>query len=208
VTPRGLFITFEGIDGCGKTTQLILLEKHLRSKNIRPLVTREPGGNRLSEKIRSLVLDPGNRDMGKKTELLLYLASRAQHVSEAILPALKKGRTVLCDRFSDATIAYQAGGRALDAGAVIALDRFATDSLRPDLTFLFDLPVREAFARLKRSGKKSDRLEKGGAAFMGRVRKAYLALAKKEPRRIAVINAARSVDEIHAKIKRILEEFV
>jgi dTMP kinase len=202
---RGLFITFEGIDGCGKTTQLSLLKKHLQSKGVRLITTREPGGCRLSEKIRSLLLDPANPEMDRRTELLLYLASRSQHAAEIILPSLEKGATVLCDRFSDATLAYQAGGRALNPGRIHDMDRFATRGLRPDLTFLFDLPVREAVRRLKRSGKRADRLEKGGSAFMERVRRAYLELAKKEPRRVAVINAARPVADIRADVLAIFK---
>lgn len=203
---NGLFITFEGIDGCGKSTQAGLFFKHLLKKRVKTVLTREPGGTAISEKIRSIILDSANRRMKNRTELLLVLAARAQHVSELIAPALESGRTVLCDRFADATLAYQGGGRDMDAREIQDLNRYASGGLIPDLTFLFDLPVDAAYRRMGNIGKKSDRMEKGGRAFMERVRRAYLRLAEKEPRRIKVINAVAGAESVRDEVMRVFEK--
>ena len=137
----GLFITFEGIEGCGKSTQVRLLTQHLATLGHDILATREPGGCPIADKIRAILLDAANKEMTSDTELLLYAAARAQHVSQVIQPALKSGKTVLCDRFTDATIAYQGHGRKLDHGLIIELNRIATSGLKPDITVLIDCPV-------------------------------------------------------------------
>lgn len=146
---RGLFITFEGIEGSGKSTQMVLLSQKLADRGLPVLLTREPGGPPISEVIRSLLLDPERAEMLPQTELLLYSASRAQHTAEWILPALKEGKTVLCDRYYDSTFAYQGAARSQDMDFIHILTEFSTFSTTPDLTFLIDLPVAEGLARIK-----------------------------------------------------------
>ena len=197
---RGRFVTFEGIDGCGKTTQLRLLFKTLKKQKIRVRVTREPGGTPLAEKIRALILAPRNRGLSPRCELLLYLAARAQHVEEKIRPALEQGRLVLCDRFADATFAYQGGGRNLKQADIRRLNRFACAGLSTDLTFLFDLPAKTALERVSRGRRMTDRMEKEGVRFMEKVRQAYLALAKAGPGRFRVIDASRGISEIRKDV--------
>ena len=197
--PKGLFVSFEGIDGCGKTTQLNLLHETLEGRGVGVIVTREPGGTRLSEAVRGLILK-GKSGIDRRAELLLYLAARSQNVSEIILPALLSGKVVLCDRFSDSTLAYQGGGRGLPFSDIKRLDEFACSGLKPDITFLFDLPAVLAAKRLSASGKKKDRMEKEGAAFMEKVRKAYLKLAEGSPERFAIIDARGSVEKVGAEM--------
>ncbi|OGS37526.1 MAG: dTMP kinase [Elusimicrobia bacterium RIFOXYB2_FULL_49_7] len=203
---QGLFITFEGIDGCGKTTQFNLLADHLKNCKQPCLTTREPGGTPLSETLRSIILNPENRSITDRTELLLYLAARVQHVEEKILPALKQGKMVLCDRFTDATAAYQGGGRKMSPKILAPLLHFASCGLKPDMTFLFDLPVKTAYGRMKKAGKKGDRVEQAGLLFMERVRQAYRKLAKQEPHRVCVISAEKSPEVIHRKVIQYLKE--
>ncbi|OGF46571.1 MAG: dTMP kinase [Candidatus Firestonebacteria bacterium RIFOXYA2_FULL_40_8] len=195
-----IFITFEGPEGSGKTTQIQLLERYLKSRNIDVVKTREPGGSILAEKIRELLLDPENKKMAPSAELLLYLASRAQHVQDKIMPALKNGKAVICDRFSDSTMAYQGYARGISKDLIKNLDTFATCGLKPDLTLYIDIDVGLGLRRArKRSGSK-DRLELEKASFHNKVRKGYLALAKKEPRRIKVICGERTIEEISEQI--------
>jgi dTMP kinase len=185
---RGLFITLEGPDGAGKSTQARLLARELRRLGHRVLLTREPGGSAQAAKIRALVLETRGR-LSPGAELLLFLADRAQHVVDSIEPALSKGQIVLCDRFGDSTLAYQGGGRGFSMAQVEALNHFATGGLKPRLTLLFDLGPRQSLGRARRrSG--ADRIERAGEAFHARVRSAFLRLAKKEPRRIKRVEVA------------------
>lgn len=186
----GLFITLEGIEGSGKTTQAELLARSLESEGLAVLRTREPGGTELAEKIRNLVLDVEKEPVHAETELLLFLAARAQHVRERVAPALQRGEVVICDRFSDATRAYQGGGRRIGERELAQFDAWATGGLRPDRTYLIDLPVPDGIARAKhRQGLRGiDRIESEGAGFLGAVREAYLRIAKEEPGRIFVLD--------------------
>ncbi len=196
---KGFFVSFEGIDGCGKSTQLELLHQALKKSRIDTIVTREPGGTNLAEAIRAIILKDKSV-IDNRTELLLYLASRSQNVSEKILPALLEGKIVLCDRFSDSTLAYQGGGRGLPYSEIQKLDDFACSGLKPDLTFLFDLPAAQAVMRINKSGRKKDRMEKEGEVFLDKVRRAYLKFAKAAPERFVVINALRGVDEVASEV--------
>ena len=205
---KGLFITFEGIDGCGKTTQAQAVFRLIRRKKLPAIFTREPGGTAISEKIRDIILDPKNHRMSWKTELLLYNASRTQHLDEKILPALKKGAIVICDRFFDATLAYQGWGRNLDRPMIRALHKIATGNLQPDLTLIFDLPAAVARKRMKDLGKKKDRLEKEQGRFQEKVRSGYRSLARKYPHRCRLINTNRPIEETRAEVMEILNRYL
>jgi dTMP kinase len=196
------FVTFEGIEGSGKTTQIRRLSAHLAAKGVLHLVTREPGGTPLSDEIRALVLVPREETVFPEAELLLYEAARAQHVRGRILPALLSGRAVLCDRFCDATTAYQAHARGLDAEQVERLNRFASGELVPGLTLLFDLPPEDGFARIKGRGGPKDRLERESLDFHRAVRDGYLRLAGREPGRIVRIDAAPPEEEVFRSVLR------
>jgi dTMP kinase len=193
---KGLFVTFEGIDGCGKTTQLRRAKDALEKRGVRCVVTREPGGTSIGEKIRDIILSPAHGALSDSCEALLYCAARAQHVNEVILPALEKGEVVLCDRFSDATFAYQGNGRKLKFSLLQEMNKFATSGLQPSFTFLFDIPVALSRKRLAISGKSPDRLEGAGIAFYEKVRRGYLSLAKQFPRRIIVLSAEKPIEEL------------
>jgi dTMP kinase len=196
------FVTFEGIEGSGKTTQIRRLSAHLAAKGVPHLVTREPGGTPLSDEIRALVLVPREETVFPEAELLLYEAARAQHVRGRILPALLSGRTVLCDRFCDATTAYQAHARGLAAEQVERLNRFAAGELVPGLTLLFDLPPEDGFARIRGRGGPKDRLERESLDFHRAVRDGYLRLAGREPGRIVRIDAAPPEEEVFRSVLR------
>ncbi|MDP2599851.1 MAG: dTMP kinase [Deltaproteobacteria bacterium] len=202
---KGLFITFEGIEGCGKSTQISLLNDTLLSKGLPVVLTREPGGTQIGEKIRGLLLDVGSKGMSATTELLLYAAARAQHVAEIIRPALKAGKIVLCDRYFDSTAAYQGAARTLDENILKKLHEIATGNCLPDITFLLDCSVKTGFERIhnQRGKDQFDRLELESKNFHERVRTGYLALAKQEPDRIKIIDATRDIQEIHGQIKNI-----
>ena len=202
VLTKGIFVTFEGIEGSGKTTQIRRLSAHLAAKGVLHLVTREPGGTPLSDEIRALVLVPREGTVFPEAELLLYEAARAQHVRGRILPALLSGRAVLCDRFCDATTAYQAHARGLDASLVERLNRFAAGGLVPGLTLLFDLPPEEGFARLKGRGFAPDRLERESLDFHRAVREGYLRLAGRDPGRIVRIDAVAPEEEVFRSVLR------
>jgi len=204
------FITFEGVEGCGKTTQIGLLADTLKKAGKKTLLTREPGGCPISDKIRAILLDAGNSEMTPKTELLLYAAARAQHIDEVIRPALASGAIVLCDRFTDATIAYQGFGRGLDQNLIKDLNETATTDCRPDLTVLIDCPaetgLKRAIARIE-AGTASDskhlreeRFERESLEFHQRVRNGYLQIAADSAERFIVIDGQGSVAEIAAEI--------
>jgi len=200
------FITFEGIEGCGKTTQARMAGDDLRKRRIPVLVTEEPGGAPLGKHIRRLLLNQGDFRMDAKAELLLFAAARAQHVQEVILPALAAGQVVLCDRFSDATLAYQGFGRGLNLEFIQRLNEFSAAALRPDLTILFELPVAvglgRAIGRIARleGTAREDRFEQEDRAFHQKVRDGYLWLAKHEPGRFRIIDADRDVQAIHQEV--------
>jgi dTMP kinase len=208
---RGRFITFEGLDGCGKSTQLEKLATVLRAQGLAVVVTREPGGTETGEKIRKLLLDTATSDLSPLAELALMFASRAQHIKEVIRPALAQGKIVLCDRFTDSTEAYQGGGRKLGSKPVLALHRILCGDLQPELTILMDSDVAHSVERARRRNRsrgrgESDegRFEQENRAFFGRVRNAYLALAAREPQRVALIDARGAVAETHKKIVEVV----
>lgn len=205
----GCFITFEGIEGCGKTTQLQLLARTLMSRGHEVTVTREPGGCPISDRVREILLDAGNSAMTSMTELLLYAAARAQHVAEVVVPALGEGRIVLCDRFTDATVAYQGYGRGLDREVIAELNRLAAGGVRPDLTVLVDCPVEvglaRAMARINGSqGAREERFELELLQFHQKVREGYLSLAQREPDRFIVVSGAGSIGETEAAIAALI----
>jgi dTMP kinase len=195
----GKLISFEGGDGAGKSTQLSLLSTDLEAVGRRVVLTREPGGTRLSEQIRSWVLHESDA-LCKQAELLLIFAARAQHISEVIRPALLRGDWVLCDRFTDASYAYQGGGRGIPVGFIQQIEAVSTEGVRPDLTLLLDLPVIEGIERSVGRGQGSDRFEEQDLEFKRRVRQAYLDRQSDEPDRIRIINATKSVESVHTQI--------
>ena len=195
---RGIFISFEGGEGAGKSTQANILAGHLRADGREVLTLRDPGGTPVGEKIREVLLDRENTSMVDKVELLLFLASRSQLVHEVIIPALDRGAVVITDRFHHSTLAYQCGARGLDLDEVSAMNEFATSGVLPEVTFLLDQPTAAGFAR-KHSGK-ADRMENQGDKFHQMVREFFLFLAEKEKENIVVIDAGRGVDEIAAEI--------
>ena len=193
---RGLFITFEGADGCGKTTQIELLDKYLRAAGRDTLLTREPGSRGLGEKLREILLNYDG-EVSPTAESFLFLADRAQHVDCIIKPALKEGKIVLCDRHTDSTVAYQGYGRELDITQINYLNNIATGGLKPDLTIVFDIDVETSLARV---GKNKDRMESAGVEFFNRVRHGYLDIARKEPDRVKVIDSSDTIENIHKKV--------
>ena len=195
----GKFISFEGGDGAGKSTQLSLLSGDLEALGRRVILTREPGGTRLSEQIRSWVLHESDV-LCKQAELLLIFAARAQHISEVIRPALLRGDWVLCDRFTDASYAYQGGGRGIPVGFIQQIEAVSTEGMRPDLTLLLDLPVIQGIERSVGRGQGSDRFEEQDLEFKRRVRQAYLDRQSDEPDRIRMIDATKSVESVHTQI--------
>jgi dTMP kinase len=202
VLTKGHFVTFEGIEGSGKTTQVRRLSAHLAARGVPHLVTREPGGTPLSDEIRALVLVPREETVFPEAELLLYEAARAQHVRGRILPALQSGRAVLCDRFCDATTAYQANARGLEDSLVERLNRFAAGGLVPALTLLFDLPPEDGFARIRGRGSAADRLERESIDFHRAVREGYLRLSGRDPDRIVRVDAAAPEEEVFRSVLR------
>ena len=208
-----LFITFEGVEGSGKSTQIQRLKKYLNRKGISCKVTREPGGVPIGEKVRKILLDPDHHEMVPMAELLLYEAARAQHVKEVIKPFLKKGGFVLCDRFSDATLAYQGYGRRIDIKWIDRLNRLASQGIKPDVTFLLDCPSDVGLKRaLQRNQtlrqEREGRFEREEIQFHQRVRKGYLAIAKKEPRRVKVIDTREGEERVFEKIRKIVDNLI
>jgi dTMP kinase len=200
----GLLITFEGIDGCGKSTQLKLFARYLERQGLRPVVTREPGGTALGEGVRRLLLPRASTGMDTRMEVLLYFAARAQNVAENILPALARGRIVLCDRFTDASLAYQGYGRGIELDFIRELHRVACRSLRPDLTLVVDIDprtsVRRARKRNRGDGPDEGRFEQEKLSFHRRVRKGYQELIRREPRRLELIPGEQGIEAIHQEI--------
>lgn len=199
------FITFEGIDGCGKSTQAKLFREWIISKGSKAILVREPGGTKVSESIRDILLNRKNLELVERTEALLMTASRAQLTKEVILPSLEQGSWVITDRYADSTLAYQGGGRGLSVEWLKQLNDFATYSLKPDLTFFVDVSPEEGQKR--RSGV-DDRIESAGLALQQKVREQYLILAKEDPKRIIVLDGTASVEVIQAKIQREIEIFI
>ncbi|QXH55311.1 dTMP kinase [Pseudomonas maumuensis] len=195
----GLFITLEGPEGAGKSTNREYLAARLREQGVDVVMTREPGGTPLAERIRELLLDPSEEVMAVDTELLLMFAARAQHLAEVIRPALARGAVVLCDRFTDATYAYQGGGRGLSVERIAILESFVQGELRPDLTLVFDLPVEVGLARAAARGR-LDRFEQEGQAFFEAVRQAYLQRAGQQPQRYRLLDAAQPLSAVQQAI--------
>ena len=206
MSATGKFVTLEGIEGVGKSTQVARLSAALRGKGVAHVVTREPGGTALAESIRAVVLTARDEALPATAELLLMFAARAVHIKNLVEPNLRAGRWVICDRFTDATYAYQGGGRGVPTGQIRELEALVQGALRPDLTVLLDAPVANALARARtrNAGAAADRFEREKSEFFERVRAAYLARAAADPTRIAVVDATRSVDEIGAGILALL----
>lgn len=208
------FVTFEGGEGSGKTTQIKLAADWLKKHGIFALSTAEPGGTPLGQKIREILLNRGSCTIGAEAELLLFAAARAQHVRETILPALEEGQWVLCDRFTDATLAYQGSGRGLEAGFIKMLNAFSAFSLTPNMTLLFDLPVAIALARAQKRAAggpletAEDRFEHENQDFHARIRNGYLTLAAAEPERFRIIDGAADVETVHQEVCHSLTELL
>ena len=210
----GWFITFEGVEGSGKTTQIRLAGEFLRERGLPVVTTQEPGGTPLGERIREILLNRGGFDISGEAEVFLFAAARAQHTDTVIRPGLEAGRIVLCDRFSDATIAYQAYGRGLSLESVREICRLASRGLSPHLTLLFDLPVEEglerAFRRIagREGSLREDRFEREHVDFHHRIREGYLAIARREPGRVKVIDASKGVESTRQEVQSILSSFL
>lgn len=204
IDKQGFFVSFEGADGVGKTTQITLLIEYLKSKKRETFATREPGGTAVGEKVREILLDP-SMEMEKRTETLLYLSARAEHVEKIILPKVKDGIIVLSDRFSDSTLVYQGMARGLDVDTLIKINNFATNGLLPDLTFLLDAPVERLAKRMQKRGK-ADRIEQEGLKFQQLVREGFLQLAKSYLERIVVIDALESIEKIQETIRKSIDD--
>ena len=193
---KGLFITFEGGDGCGKTTQIKLLDEYLRNKGYQTVLTREPGAKGLGEKIREILLNYDG-DVSNRCESFLFLADRAQNIDCIVKPALEEGAIVICDRHTDSSVAYQGYGRGLDIDRIKKLNLIATDGLIPDLTIVLDVDVETSQARV---GSEKDRMESAGIEFFERVRQGYLEIANQEPERVKVVDSKQTIEEIHKQI--------
>lgn len=203
---KGVIIAFEGIEGSGKTTQANLLYKYLKEKGLPCLSFREPGSTAIGERIREILLGPEFKGMEAKTELFLYLASRAQMVAEKIIPALKEKKVIIIDRFSDSSLAYQGGGRKLGLDVVSRLNKFATSKIKPDLVILLDLPVAIGLNRIKKGN--PDRLESEEEKFHEEIRKTYRQIAKRRGRRIKVFDGTKEKEELHLAIRTKVIEFL
>lgn len=200
---KGLFITFEGCDGCGKTTQLELLAQYLQEHGYSVLTTREPGAKGLGTKLREILLNYDG-EVSSNCESFLFLADRAQHIDTIVKPAINAGKIVLCDRHIDSTIAYQGYGRGIDRERLAYLNDLATSGLKPDLTLLFDVDTETSMQRV---GKNKDRMESAGIEFQEKVRRGYLELAKSEPNRIKVLDSRKSIEQLHQEVLTIFSCF-
>ncbi|MCP4000365.1 MAG: dTMP kinase [Gammaproteobacteria bacterium] len=203
---KGRFITIEGIEGVGKSTNVAFIEAQCKAAGHSVLVTREPGGTPLAERIRDLILTTPGEGLSDMGELLLMFAARAEHLASLIRPALARGETVICDRFTDATFAYQGGGRGLDTGLINKLQVIVQGDLRPDLTLLLDAPLEVSVQRIASRGDEVDRFEQEQADFFGRVRSAYLKIAAQAPERVRVVDASQPLVEVQARIAEHLSD--
>ena len=201
---EGVFISFEGVDGCGKTTQQTILGQAVEALGREVILLREPGGTPISEKIRNIVLDPANTEMGDRCELLLFEASRAQLVHQTILPALERGAVVICDRYFDSTYAYQAVARGIDEQTVQMANVLGSIGVVPHRTLIFDIDPEVGYERSRKRGE-PDRMEVEGLNFQRKIREGYLQLAKDEPARVRVVDASGSVEEVSAQVRAALD---
>lgn len=203
----GRFITLEGGEGVGKTTNIAFIQSLLKNRNIPVLLTREPGGTALAEAIRQLLLNKQQEAMSEQAELLMMFAARAQHIKHVIKPALEQGSWVICDRFTDATYAYQGGGRKMPSSSIAWLENFVQGNLRPELTLLLDAPIQIGMERAGQRGT-LDRFESEKTAFFERVRKRYLDIAAQQPERVKVIDAGKSLEHVQTQIRQIISTFI
>ena len=201
---KGLFVTFEGTDGCGKTTQIELLKTYLENKGYTVLLTREPGAKGLGTKLREILLNYEG-EVSPNCESFLFLADRAQHIDTIIKPAIERGEIVLCDRHTDSTVAYQGYGRGLDLNQINMLNTIATSGFKPDITFVFDIDIETA---QKRVGKTKDRMESAGVEFFKKVRQGYLDIAKSEPERVKVLDATQTIEDISNQVKKYIDNII
>ena len=201
---KGLFITFEGADGCGKTTQINLLKNYLENQGYQVVLTREPGAKGLGEKVREILLNYEGT-VSDRCESFLFLADRAQNIDIIVNPAVNEGKIVLCDRHIDSTVAYQGYGRGLDIDRIKMLNNIATNGRKPDLTIVFDIDVETSMQRV---GKNKDRMESAGIEFHNRVREGYLKIAKEEPERIKVVNSIQTVNDVFEEVKKIVNKYL
>ena len=198
---KGLFITFEGADGCGKSTQMKMLKEYLQNKGFEVTETREPGGKGLGEKIREILLNYDG-EVSDRCESFLFLADRAQNIDIIVKPAVRDGKIVLCDRHTDSSVAYQGYGRGLDIDEINRLNTLSTGGLKPDLTFVFDVDIETSMSRV---GNEKDRMESAGNEFFNKVRKGYLEIAKQEPERVKVINAKNDIETVFQDVLKEIE---
>ncbi len=198
---KGLFITFEGVDGCGKTTQINLLKDYYEKQGRTVLLTREPGAKGLGVKLREILLNYDG-EVSPNCESFLFLADRAQHIDTIIKPAVERGEIVLCDRHTDSTVAYQGYGRGVDLDRINMLNNIATSGMKPDLTLIFDIDTDTSMARV---GKEKDRMESAGIEFFKKVRNGYLDIAKNEPQRVKLLDGNKSIEEIHNQVLDIIK---
>ena len=202
-----MFISFEGIDGSGKSTIAKMVDERLRKEGYQTVLTREPGGVKIAEDIRAIILDRNNTNLDDHTEALLFAAARRQHLKERILPALKENKIVLCDRFVDSSLAYQGGGKHLGVDEVYSINIFATDNLLPDLTLLYDMDPKDDLKRIdKNKNREVNRLDLEKLSFYNTARETFLDLAKKYPKRIKIVNASKSINEVFEDSIKIIEE--
>jgi len=201
VMKKGLFITFEGLDGSGKTTQIKLLDSYLKGEGFDVILTREPGGTEIGRKIREILLDKKNQDISHKTETFLFLASRAELTSKVIVPALGEGKIVICDRFFDSTLVYQGIARGLGVEEILEMSLWATDGLVPDITFLLSMKVSRCDKRIKEANRKKDRIEMEENNFKEKIYKGYLDIASRNKERFVVIDAEKSIEDIFEEVK-------
>ena len=204
MSDKGLFITFEGIDGCGKTTQIKLLKEFLEKNDKTVLLTREPGAKGLGVKLREILLNYDG-EVSSNCESFLFLADRAQHIDTIIKPAIERGEIVLCDRHTDSTVAYQGYGRGVNLERINMLNDIATSGMKPDLTFIFDIDIETSLSRV---GKTKDRMESAGIEFFKRVREGYLAIAKENPERVKLFDGTESIENLHKKVLDVVQQRV
>lgn len=204
---KGKFITIEGSEGSGKSTNIAFIEHYLKQKNIPFILTREPGGTPIAEKIRDLLLDNANTSLCDDAELLLMFAARAQHLNELIIPALEAGKWVISDRFTDASYAYQGGGRGLSWHKITQLEQWVQGDLRPDATILLDIPVDKGMQRVRQRGE-TDRFEQEQLSFFNRIRDAYLKLARENPARFHIIDTEPAIDEVQTQLFQVMEQIL